>query len=423
MARPPSLLSDDLLRQLIAAGQADIVVGVPTLDNAATVGPVVTAVQLAAASTVGHQRVLVLNSDGGSSDATQRVVADAAAGTASAVMASHTLRTMHRILAPYHGLPGKQAAVRTIFAVADLFQARAVVVVDPNSTDPSPDLFRALIASVLDAGCDFVATAPDRDPREGPLVTQVVRPLLIGALGASFDDPVGEEFAASRRFVGSALAQPAWDDGPLRPGIDVWLRVHALTKARRTRQVRMPPRGRGAGDAAGVARRGATGGARHLEQPRHGGVARWSAGRHLARRRAPRRRARPRLPTGSSTSSSRCSAMPPATSRRCGARRSRRPSSSSCATRRPRPTLHVADDVWANILVDISRTAARHARPDDLAAAFVPIYLGRVASFLAEARPLDAGQVHARLDTLAMLVAAQRDRLVEAWASSRDGGK
>jgi hypothetical protein len=37
------LLADEVIRQLVAAGQADIVVGVPTLDNAATVGPVVAA--------------------------------------------------------------------------------------------------------------------------------------------------------------------------------------------------------------------------------------------------------------------------------------------------------------------------------------------------------------------------------------------
>jgi hypothetical protein len=36
-----SLLSDDLLRQLMATGHVDILVGVPTLNNAATVVDVV----------------------------------------------------------------------------------------------------------------------------------------------------------------------------------------------------------------------------------------------------------------------------------------------------------------------------------------------------------------------------------------------
>ncbi len=39
-----------------------------------------------------------------------------------------------------------EAALRTILAVADLVQARAAIVVDPNGLDPSSDVFAALIA-------------------------------------------------------------------------------------------------------------------------------------------------------------------------------------------------------------------------------------------------------------------------------------
>ena len=42
-----SSLSDVLLRQLIAVGQVDILVGLPTLNNAATIEDVVRAVHLA----------------------------------------------------------------------------------------------------------------------------------------------------------------------------------------------------------------------------------------------------------------------------------------------------------------------------------------------------------------------------------------
>lgn len=422
MARPPSLLSDDLLRQLIAAGQADIVVGVPTLDNATTVGPVVAAAQHAAAVMGGHQRVLVFNSDGGSTDGTPRVVADAITGAASAVMALHSLRTIHRILAPYHGLPGKQAAVRTIFAVADLLQARAVMVVDPNNTDPSPDVLRALLASVLDDDRDFVATAPDRDPREAPLVTHVVRPLLIGTLGASFDDPVGEEFAASRRFVGSALAQPAWDDGPLRPGIDLWLRVHALTSGGRARQVRIAPRTRGA--AARPALR---------EVVQQVVRATWSSlGLAGVQAGAPVAHSPDAVRLASGPTEAPDWALDEFAQVFRDAARDLAPLwreaiavplvDMLCQAAAASP-LRIDDEAWASVLVEITRTAARHARPDDVAAAFVPIYLGRVASFLDEARPLNAWQVQDRLDTLAALVASQRNRLVEAWAPSRDGGK
>ena len=41
-----SILSDALLRQLIAVGQVDILVGLPTLNNAATIVDVVRAIHV-----------------------------------------------------------------------------------------------------------------------------------------------------------------------------------------------------------------------------------------------------------------------------------------------------------------------------------------------------------------------------------------
>ena len=49
MARGPSLISDELLRQLMAAGQADLLVGIPTRNNASTIEPVLAAVHEAIA--------------------------------------------------------------------------------------------------------------------------------------------------------------------------------------------------------------------------------------------------------------------------------------------------------------------------------------------------------------------------------------
>ena len=212
----------------MAAGQTDVVIGVPTLNNAATIEPVLAAVHQAVVEGFPQRRVLIVNSDGGSEDGTQHLVGLSSRSRTATLLASHSLRTMHRIVAPFHGLPGKRAAVRTLFAAADLLQVRAVAIVDPTATAPSAEALRTLFLQVLDGAADFAAPAPIRDPREGPLVTQVVRPMLKAVFGGTFEDPLGEEFVASGRFVGDALRQPVWDDEPLRAGIDLWLRVHAL---------------------------------------------------------------------------------------------------------------------------------------------------------------------------------------------------
>ncbi len=82
---------------------------------------------------------MLLNVDGGSTDGTPDIVRDASIVDRETLVASHSLRTHHRISAPYHGVPGKAAALRTVFAAADLLQARAVVVLDPEIASVTPE--------------------------------------------------------------------------------------------------------------------------------------------------------------------------------------------------------------------------------------------------------------------------------------------
>ena len=94
------------------------------------------------------------------------------------VLTSHSLRTLHRVVAPYHGLPGKHAALRTVFAAAALTQARALVVLDPAGPATSPERVTELITPITRAEVEFLAPRYRRHPRDGPLVTQLARPLV-----------------------------------------------------------------------------------------------------------------------------------------------------------------------------------------------------------------------------------------------------
>src|SRR5687767_1930449 len=99
-----SALSDTLLRQLMAVGQVDILVGLPTLDNAATVVDVVRAINVCFTRDFPRLRTVLINSDGGSTDGTPEVIRDATVAEGDMVLTSHALRTLHRVVAPYHGL-------------------------------------------------------------------------------------------------------------------------------------------------------------------------------------------------------------------------------------------------------------------------------------------------------------------------------
>jgi hypothetical protein len=235
------LLSDDLLRQLVAVGNVDVLVGVPTLNHSSTIANVVGAVHASFSSYFSRQRTVLINSDGGSDDDTPAIVRNCLleAGT---VTASHGLRTMHRISTPYHGIPGKGSALRQIFAAADLLQAGTVVVLDPEVTSVTPEWVAALGSPVRDQQFDFVAPAYPRRPTEGLLVTQLVRPLFRAMYGWRLREPLVGEFGCSGRFAAYCVEQPVWESDLAPDGIDLWLAGTALSGPFRVCQAWLGPR-------------------------------------------------------------------------------------------------------------------------------------------------------------------------------------
>jgi len=237
-----SLLSDELLQQLMAVGQVDILVGVPTLNNESTIGVVIDAVRKAFATHFRRDRTVLINSDGGSTDGTTERVRDRSMEDAETLTVSHSLRTIHRISTPYHGVPGKGNALRQILAAADLTQARAVAVLDPDVISVTADWIAALVRPVRDQQYDYVAPVYSRHPLEGPLVTQMVRPLMRAVYGWHIREPLAAEFGCSRRFLTHALEQDVWDSELAQYGIDLWVTGAALTGEFRCCQAPLGPR-------------------------------------------------------------------------------------------------------------------------------------------------------------------------------------
>jgi glucosylglycerate synthase len=225
-----STLSDTLLRQLIAVGQADILVGLPTLNNAATVVDVVRAVHGCFTRDFPRLRTVLINSDAGSTDGTPDLIRDASFTESDMVQTSHPLRTLHRVVAPYHGLPGKHTALRTVFAAGELIQAKVIVVLDPGGPAITPERVTELITPVSRAEVELLAPRYRRHPRDGVLITQLVRPLVRSLYGVALDEPLGAEFACSGRFASHCLEQDIWNHEAARFAIDLWLRTEALAE-------------------------------------------------------------------------------------------------------------------------------------------------------------------------------------------------
>jgi hypothetical protein len=225
-----STLSDALIRHFMAVGQVDILVGLPTLNNAETIVGVVRAVHECFTRDFPRLRTVMINSDGGSTDGTPDLIRDVTFAEADMVQTSHPLRTLHRVVAPYHGLPGKLTALRTLFAAGELMQAKAVVVIDPSGPATTAERVTELIGPIARADVEFLAPRYRRHPRDGVLITQFVRPLVCALYGAALDEPLGAEFSCSGRFASHCLEQDIWSHEAARFAIDLWLRTEALAR-------------------------------------------------------------------------------------------------------------------------------------------------------------------------------------------------
>jgi glucosylglycerate synthase len=225
----PIRLPDQLRLDLRRIGHADILVGVPSFNNASTIGHVVRAVQAGLAKYFPGERSVVLNSDGGSRDGTPEVVRAAAIDDYRTILAAHPLLPVHRIVTPYHGIPGKGSALRTVFAAASELGAKACAVVDADLRSITPEWVDLLITPELQDGYDFVGPLYHRHKYDGTITNSIVYPVTRTLYGARVRQPIGGDFGLSGRLAAHYVSRDVWSTDVARFGIDIWMTTTAIT--------------------------------------------------------------------------------------------------------------------------------------------------------------------------------------------------
>ncbi len=236
-----NLLPDELFRQLVAVGQVDLLVGVPTFNHAATIGPVITTLHTGLAKHFPRERTVIVNIDSGSEDGTREVLRSAPLAPDELRNLS-TLRTTHRVSAVVPGGPGRSVASRAVFAAADLLQAQAVVFVDADVIGLHEDWVDLLARPVLAGRADLLLPCHPRRRFDGPLLSQLVRPLLGQAFARPLPSHLAGEFACTGRFAARRVSDALWEGDPPRHALDVRLLASALAEEQRIEDVLVGPR-------------------------------------------------------------------------------------------------------------------------------------------------------------------------------------
>ncbi|MEZ5403290.1 MAG: cell wall biosynthesis glycosyltransferase [Bryobacteraceae bacterium] len=217
-------------------GHADIVVGIPSYNNAGSIGHVVRAAHAGLLKYFPQFNGVIVNSDGGSKDGTREAALDSKIEDQHLLLLSTPLKAVHRLSFPYHGIPGKGSAFRMIFQMAADLGAKACVVVDSDLRSITPEWIDLLARPVLLGGFDFVAPYYHRHKFDGTITNSIIYPLTRALYGQRIRQPIGGDFGAGPALVKRYLERGDWESDVARFGIDIWMTTIAVAEGFRVCQ-------------------------------------------------------------------------------------------------------------------------------------------------------------------------------------------
>ncbi|MDE3167999.1 MAG: glycosyl transferase family 2 [Acidobacteriota bacterium] len=223
-------LTEDARRAAESIRTADLVVGIPSYNNARTIGHVVRAVSAGLAKYFPQMSAVIVNSDGGSTDQTREAVLSTRVEDNNVMLLETPMMPAQRLSFPYHGVPGKGSAFRLVFQMAKELDAKACAVVDSDLRSITPEWIDLLLRPVLFAGFDFVAPYYQRHKYDGTITNSIVYPLTRMLYGVSVRQPIGGEFGISARLLHRYLERRDWEADVARFGIDIWMTTVAIAE-------------------------------------------------------------------------------------------------------------------------------------------------------------------------------------------------
>jgi glycosyltransferase involved in cell wall biosynthesis len=216
-------LDQQLQSGISKIGSADVVVGIPSFRNAATIGFVAATAAKGLREHFPGARVAIVNADGGSEDGTPDRVVEGASGVPVAV-------------GRYIGPPGKGSAFRAIFTAVGILGARACAVVDSDLRSITPQWIGRLLTPITSGDVDYMTPLYARHKHDGTITNSVAYPLTRALYGLRIRQPIGGEFGFRADLARAYLDQAVWDTDVARFGIDIFMTTTAMVRRARVAQ-------------------------------------------------------------------------------------------------------------------------------------------------------------------------------------------
>lgn len=207
--------SEEIEQQLAGLAPVDIVVGIPSYNEADCIGHVVRQADIGIREYFAGRRGVIVNVDNASPDGTREAFLTAGSRTAQVYISTP------------EAMRGKGRNFYNLLQAARLLEAKAVVAVDADLISIMPQWIRNLAAPVVDRGFDYITPIYARNEYDGSITNHICYPLLYGLLGKEIRQPIGGDFGFSVRFA-EHLLRRRWAESTFEYGIDIFMTLNAL---------------------------------------------------------------------------------------------------------------------------------------------------------------------------------------------------
>jgi len=220
-----SALSSHAWKYLKNVKTADILVGIPSYNNAHTINYVAYQAAKGLETYFPNLQSVIFVSDGKSTD-----------GTLATVKSMRLPFQASVIPTTYSGISGKGSAVKAIFEAARFLEVDSVALVDSDLRSITPDWVRLLISPTL-TGTGLVTPFYIRHKYDGTITNFLCYPVTSSLYGKRIRQPIGGDFGLSIKLVGELLESQLWQT-PYVPrfGIDIFETHTALAKGFEVKQ-------------------------------------------------------------------------------------------------------------------------------------------------------------------------------------------
>ena len=217
--------------------KADIVVGIPSYNNAGTIAHVVNAAMVGLAKYYSDLKAVIVNSDGGSKDGTIEAFMNANPfNDGDKYFLDSECVPPRKIAFEYKGIPGKGSAFRGIFEIAYLLKADLCIVVDSDLRSITPEWFEKIGSPIMDKGFDYVTPYYLRHKYDGTITNSISYPFTRALYGVDVRQPIGGDFGVAGTLLPNYLSQDVWETDVAKYGIDIWMTTTAIAQGYKVAQ-------------------------------------------------------------------------------------------------------------------------------------------------------------------------------------------